>query len=86
MTVNFRIWRDNRSSQVELDADETAIRVALRRGYSEAEAARHLLSAIEAVAQIEGRSLDFNELIRCQNLKAISGISAVGVPDSVRKD
>jgi hypothetical protein len=81
-----RIWRDNRSSQVELDADETAIRVALRRGYSEAEAARHLLSAMEAVAQIEGRSLDFNELIRCQNLKVISGISAVGVPDSVRKD
>jgi hypothetical protein len=38
------------------------------------------------VAQIEGRSLDFNELIRCQNLKAIAGISAVGVPDSVRKE
>jgi len=72
-----RIWRDNRSSQVELDADETAIIVALRRGYSEAEAAGHLLSAIESVAQIEGRNLDFNELIRCQNLRAISGISAV---------
>jgi hypothetical protein len=81
-----RIWRDNRSSKVELDADETAIRVALRRGYSEAEAARNLLSAMEAVAQIEGRSLDFKELIRCQNLRAISGISAVGVPDSVRKE
>ncbi len=81
-----RIWRDNRSSQVELDADETAIRVAGRRGYSEAEAARHLLSAIEAVAQIEGRSLDFNELIRCQNLRAIAGISAVGVPDIIRQD
>jgi hypothetical protein len=25
-------------------------------------------------------------LIRCQNLKAIAGISAVGVPDSVRKE
>jgi Protein of unknown function (DUF3318) len=81
-----RIWRDNRSSQVELDADETAIRVALRRGYSESEAAGHLLGAIESVAQIEQRSLDFNELIRCQNLKAISGISAVGIPDSVRKE
>lgn len=81
-----RIWRDNRSSQVELDADEGAIRVAGRRGYNEAEAAGHLLGAIEAVAQIEGRSLDFNELIRCQNLKAISGISAVGVPDSVRQE
>ena len=72
-----RIWRSNRSSQVELNADEGAIRVALRRGCKEAEAAGHLLGAIEAVAQIEGRSLDFNELIRCQNLKAISGISAV---------
>ena len=78
-----RIWRDNRSSQVELDADETAIKVALRRGYSEEEAARHLLSAIEAVAQIEGSGLDFNALIRCQNLRAIAGISAVGVPDSI---
>jgi len=38
------------------------------------------------VAQIEGRSLDFNGLIRCQNLRAISGISAVGVPDRVRQD
>jgi hypothetical protein len=81
-----RIWRDNRSSQIELDADEAAIRVALRRGYNEAEAAKSLLGAIESVAQIEQRSLDFNELIRCQNLRAISGISAVGVPDSVRKE
>ncbi|MEZ2278656.1 MAG: DUF3318 domain-containing protein [Microcoleus sp.] len=78
-----RIWRDNRSSQVELDADEAAIKVALRRGYSEEEAARHLLSAIEAVAQIEGSGLDFNALIRCQNLRAIAGISAVGVPDNI---
>ena len=81
-----RIWRDNRSSQVELDADEGAIKVALRRGYSESEAAKHLLGAIEAVAQIEGSGLDFNALIRCQNLKAIAGISAVGVPDSIRQD
>ncbi|NJM61996.1 MAG: DUF3318 domain-containing protein [Oscillatoriales cyanobacterium RU_3_3] len=81
-----RIWRDNRSSQIELDADEAAIRVAGRRGYNEAEAAKSLLGAIESVAQIEQRSLDFNELIRCQNLRAISGISAVGVPDSVRKE
>jgi Protein of unknown function (DUF3318) len=81
-----RIWRDNRSSQVELDADEGAVKVALRRGYSESEAARHLLGAIEAVAQIEGSGLDFNALIRCQNLKAIAGISAVGVPDSIRQD
>lgn len=79
-----RIWRENRSSQVELDADEAAVKLALRRGYSESEAAKYLLGAIEAVAQIESSGLDFNALIRCQNLKAIAGISAVGVPDSIR--
>ncbi|NJM68743.1 MAG: DUF3318 domain-containing protein [Scytonema sp. RU_4_4] len=78
----LRIWRTNRSQQTELNADEAAIRVAQRRGYSEAEAAQHLLSAIEAVAKIEGRSgLDFTELIRSQNLRAIAGLSSVSVPE-----
>ena len=82
-----KIWQSNRSSKVELEADEAAIRVAGRRGYSEPEAATHLLSAIEAVAQIEGRlSLNFTELIRCQNLRAIAGISPVGVPNSLRQE
>ncbi len=81
-----RIWQDNRSSQVELDADEAAVKLALRRGYSESEAAKYLLGAIEAVAQIESSGLDFNALIRCQNLKAIAGISAVGIPDTIRQD
>ncbi len=81
-----QIWRNSRSAQTQLAADEAAIRVAIRRGYTETEAAQHLLSAIEAIAQIEGRSsLDFTELIRCQNLRAIGGISPVGVPDSVKK-
>ncbi|MCU0518693.1 MAG: DUF3318 domain-containing protein [Oscillatoria sp. Prado101] len=76
-----QILRVNRSSQIELEADEAAIRVALRRGYSEAEAAGNLLAAIESVARIEGRtSLNFTELIRSQNLRAIAGISPVGVP------
>lgn len=80
-----RIWRITRSQESELNADEAAIRVAQRRGYSEIEAAEHLLSAIEAVAQIEGRpSLDFTELIRCQNLRAIAGLSPVGVPDGLK--
>ncbi len=73
-----RIWRTNRSQESELNADKGAIRVALRRGYSEVEAAQHLLTAIEAVAKIEKRSgLSFTELIRCQNLRAIAGLSAV---------
>ena len=76
-----QIWRNNRSTQSELAADEAAIRVALRRGYSETEAAAHLLAAVENAAKIEGRpSLNFSELIRCQNLRAIAGISPLGVP------
>lgn len=82
-----QIWRNNRSSRTELDADEAALRVAQRRGYSESEAARHLLSAIEAVAEIEGRpGLNFMELLRCQNLRSIAGVSPVGVPESLKRD
>lgn len=82
-----QIWRASRSSQTELEADEAAIRVALRRGYSESEAAGYLLAAIESVARIEGRtSLNFTELIRSQNLRAIAGISPVGVPNSIKRE
>ncbi|MEB3337624.1 MAG: DUF3318 domain-containing protein [Leptolyngbyaceae bacterium] len=82
-----QIWRSSRSSRLELEADETALRVAERRGYTPSEAARSLFSAIEAVAKIEGRpSLNFTELVRCQNLKAIAGISAIGVPESYKQE
>ncbi len=82
-----QIWRNNRSTERELDADDAAIRVAQRRGYSESDAARHLLSAIEAVAEIEGRtSLNFIELMRSQNLRSMAGLSPVGVPDRLRRD
>ncbi|TVP66909.1 MAG: DUF3318 domain-containing protein [Nodularia sp. (in: Bacteria)] len=78
-----RIWRTNKSSQSELNADLAAMRIAQKRGYSETEAAEHLLSAIEAISQIEKHSnLNFSELIRCQNLRAIAGLSPVGVPKS----
>lgn len=83
--ASTRIWRFYRSSQFELNADETAIGVAQRRGYKEAEAAEHLLSAIEAVAKLEKRRhLDFLELVRCQNLRAISGLSPVGIPETLK--
>ncbi|WGV28842.1 DUF3318 domain-containing protein [Halotia branconii] len=76
-----RIWRNNKSQESELSADATAIKIAQRRGYSETEAAQHLLSAIEAIAKIEGRtSFNFSELMRCQNLRAIAGLSPVGIP------
>lgn len=79
-----QIWRRNRSSQKEIDADEAALKVAQRRGYSRTEAATSLLRGIEEVAKIEGRSsLSFNELIRAQNLRAIANLSTVGVPKSV---
>ncbi|NJP12545.1 MAG: DUF3318 domain-containing protein [Leptolyngbyaceae cyanobacterium RU_5_1] len=82
-----QIWRSNHDTQRELDADEAAIQVAQRRGYSDIEAARHLLSAIEAVAEIEGRpSLNFVELLRCQNLRAIAKLSPIGVPANLRRD
>jgi Protein of unknown function (DUF3318) len=81
-----RIWREKRSIQRELDADEAALKVAVRRGYTETEAAKSLFTAIETIAGIEGRSnLNFNELLRCQNLKKLANLSFVGIPDDVRQ-
>jgi hypothetical protein len=85
--AGVRIWRMNQSQESELNADKTAVSIAQRRNYSETEAAQHLLTAIETVARIEGRSgLDFNELIRCQNLRAIAGLSPVGIPGNNNGD
>lgn len=82
-----QIWRNTRSSQSQLDADEAAIKIAQRRGYSEVEAAQHLLLAIETVAKIEGRpSLNFIELLRCQNLRAIAGLSPMGIPETIKRE
>ncbi|NDJ18508.1 DUF3318 domain-containing protein [Myxacorys almedinensis] len=80
-----QIWRSNRSSRKDLDADEKALQIAQRRGYTETDAAGHLLSAIASVAQNEGRSLTFTELLRCQALRAIAGLSPVGIPESMRQ-
>ncbi len=87
MAIALRqIWTNNRSTERALDADTAALRVAVRRGYGEAEAAEFLLGAIEAVARLEKRSsLDFMELLRCQNLRAIAGISPMGVPDNLKR-
>jgi hypothetical protein len=84
--ASARIWRTNKSPESELNSDLAAIRIAQRRGYSEVEAAQHLLTAIEAVAKIEGRSgLNFSELIRCQNLKAMAGLSSVSIPETFKQ-
>jgi hypothetical protein len=82
-----QIWRNNRNTRTELEADEAALRVALRRGYTESEATESLLSGIETVAELEGRpSLTFIELLRCQNLRAIAGVSNIGVPETAKRD
>ena len=79
-----QIWRDNRSIQRELDTDEAAIKVALRRGYTEVEAAQNLLQGIENAAKIEGRSiLNFTELIRSQHLKSLANLSSVDIPEKI---
>jgi hypothetical protein len=78
-----QILRGNKSSQVQVEADNDAIAVAQRRGYAEAEAARALLEAIPAAAKLSGRNTpEFVELIRCQNLKAIAGLSKTTIPDT----
>ncbi|NJO41755.1 MAG: DUF3318 domain-containing protein [Cyanobacteria bacterium CRU_2_1] len=82
-----QVWRKSRNTQSLLVADEAAIQVAQRRGYTKAEAAHHLMDAIASVAQIEGRpNLNFTELVRSQNLKAIAGLSPVSTPDEIRKE
>lgn len=67
-----QLWRSHRGMRAEIAADNEAIRVAQRRGYSESEAAQALLSAIEAVPSLEGYSgLSVNDLLRCQNLRSL---------------
>lgn len=80
-----QLWRSQTQTQRELEADEAALQTAQRRGYTEAEAARHLLEGIAAIADLENRTtLSFVELLRSQNLRAIAGLSAVTVPEALR--
>lgn len=82
--ASSRIWHQNRSLEKELEADEKAIKISLRRGYTEVDAAKHLLEAIEMIAKIERRrGLNFVELIRSQNLRAIANLSSVGIPEDL---
>ncbi|MEO0540605.1 MAG: DUF3318 domain-containing protein [Cyanobacteria bacterium P01_A01_bin.105] len=68
--AGVQIWRNSRGKQAEVEADDAALKVAQRRGYTLTEAAVALHDAIERVAQLEGRSgLSFVELMRCQNLR-----------------
>lgn len=72
-----QIWQKNRSQEIEIKADEDALKIAIRRGYNESEAAKYLLDGIHLISEIEGRSgLNFVELLRVQNLK-VKVISSV---------
>lgn len=67
-----QIWQKNRSLEKELKADEEAIKIAVRRGYTEKDASISLMEAIEAMAELESyRGLDFIELMRLQNLRKL---------------
>ncbi len=82
-----QILRSNKSSQVLVEADQEAILIAQKRNYKEEEAARALLEAIPAAARLIGRNVpEFTELIRCQNLKAIAGLSKTTISDKVIND
>ncbi|OIP77895.1 MAG: hypothetical protein AUK48_02785 [Oscillatoriales cyanobacterium CG2_30_44_21] len=82
-----QVLRANKSAQVKLAADQEAIAVAQRRGYRETEAAKALLEAIPSAARLSGRnSPEFTELVRCQNLRAIAGLSRTTVPETSIND
>ncbi|BAY52713.1 hypothetical protein NIES2134_122130 [Thermostichus vulcanus NIES-2134] len=79
--AGLQVWQNTRGIPVEVAADRQALLLAQRRGYSEQEAAKALLSGISRVAALERRPvLDVTELIRCQNLRQLAGESEVKVP------
>jgi len=81
--AGWQIWRGVSGPQTDIAADDKAVQVALRRGYDQADAATALIRAIEAVPPLEGRRvLTVNELVRCQNLRVLTGRSEFSVPES----
>lgn len=78
-----QIWRSQTREDRQVEADEAAIQIAQWRGYGKTDAARHLLGAIEAVAQLEQRGLTVSEVLRCRKLRAIAQPAPMGVPDSL---
>jgi hypothetical protein len=76
-----QIDREHKGTKVQIESDSEAIRIAQRRGYTDVVAARSLLEGIQAAARLEGRQVpEFRELVRCQNLRVMAGISQVTVP------
>jgi hypothetical protein len=69
--------RKRRKDETLLAADEDAVRVAQRRGYTEPAAAQALLEAIESVAKLENRPMTVTDIVRSQALRAQAGLSPV---------
>lgn len=68
--AGWQLWRGVNGPQTEMAADDRAVQVAQRRGYSQSDAANALIRAIEAVPALEGRRVPTQtELMRCQNLR-----------------
>jgi Protein of unknown function (DUF3318) len=81
--ATVQVWRQSQGVRLDLAADREALAIAQQRGYSETDAASHLLKGIASSAELEGRNgLAFNELIRSQQLRTIAGLSQVRVPES----
>lgn len=79
----WQIWRGVKGPAMDIAADDKAVQVAQRRGYSQTDAATALIRAIEAVPPLEGRRvLTVNELMRCQNLRVQTGLSEAPIPES----
>jgi len=67
-----QIWQNYQSQERAIEADHSALKVAVRRGYEYLQAVQYLLSAIESIARLENRSsLSYGDLMRCQNLKVM---------------
>lgn len=82
-----QVWRRTQSSDQDISADEAAVSLAQRRGYGAETAALSLIQAIEHAAELEGRpSLEFTEIMRCQNLRAIARLSSEPIVTPPRMD
>jgi Protein of unknown function (DUF3318) len=79
-----QIWRSSHGITAEMAADQKAVEVAQRRGYSQAEAAAALIGALEALPQAENRSLKVSELVRCQNLRSLADLAVAPLPSHRR--
>ena len=69
--AGWPVWRGLNGLPMELPADDRAVQVAQRRGYTQTDAFKGLIRALEAVPPLEGRRvLTQAELMRCQNLRS----------------